>query len=352
MSEGNGGIVFCEGCGARLDPHDRTCPKCGRPAPGILSSSSAASDLAAGKTASFPRLSFDDDVDAKSPSAPQILTESLDPEATGVIDASRVPGARRAPRPARRRGNVRMDPDDGYGRPHRGRWIAVALLLVLAGCGAWFVAADPLGIMPGVYDRIGDAASDMFPSRQTADGGSAAAKADADDADDGDSTDDPASVSEQSISDAEAYQRLSALYGRILQFQGDLGPVIDDFNAWFKASDLGKRQEASKSAYSMRDDVQGVIDELDSLKLSDGSAYAEDVDHLRQLATWMCNRVDVLCRSWDISLTYKGDSDADKPYRHADEILAPLREIEMENGKSVDVARFESHVNEWQPQQK
>ena len=30
-------FVFCEGCGARLSPHDRTCPKCGRPAPGILS---------------------------------------------------------------------------------------------------------------------------------------------------------------------------------------------------------------------------------------------------------------------------------------------------------------------------
>ncbi|MFR7797256.1 MAG: zinc-ribbon domain-containing protein [Collinsella sp.] len=26
-------FVFCEGCGARLSPHDRTCPKCGRPAP-------------------------------------------------------------------------------------------------------------------------------------------------------------------------------------------------------------------------------------------------------------------------------------------------------------------------------
>ena len=49
-------FIFCEGCGARLNPQDRTCPKCGRPAPGILSQNSAASDLAAGKTASFPRV--------------------------------------------------------------------------------------------------------------------------------------------------------------------------------------------------------------------------------------------------------------------------------------------------------
>ena len=49
-------FVFCEGCGARLSPHDRTCSKCGRPAPGILSEDAAASDLAAGRTAGFPRL--------------------------------------------------------------------------------------------------------------------------------------------------------------------------------------------------------------------------------------------------------------------------------------------------------
>ena len=46
-------FIFCEGCGARLGDQDRTCPKCGRPAPGILSEQSAASDLAAGRTASF-----------------------------------------------------------------------------------------------------------------------------------------------------------------------------------------------------------------------------------------------------------------------------------------------------------
>ena len=52
-------FVFCEGCGARLSSRDRTCPKCGRPAPGILSEHASASDLAAGKTASFPRLSVE-----------------------------------------------------------------------------------------------------------------------------------------------------------------------------------------------------------------------------------------------------------------------------------------------------
>ena len=62
-------FVFCEGCGARLSPHDRTCPKCGRPAPGILSEDAAASDLAAGRTAGFPRLT-QEQIDTEVPHAP------------------------------------------------------------------------------------------------------------------------------------------------------------------------------------------------------------------------------------------------------------------------------------------
>ena len=67
--ESRSDFVFCEGCGARLSIHDRTCPKCGRPAPGILSVKSASSDLAAGRTASFPRLTPDlIDTEASRPS--------------------------------------------------------------------------------------------------------------------------------------------------------------------------------------------------------------------------------------------------------------------------------------------
>ena len=352
MSDEGNAIVFCEGCGAQLDPHDRTCPKCGRPAPGILSPQSAASDLAAGKTASFPRLTPDAIADVKAPSAPEILTDSFDPEATNVLDAVLLAqaedGSRKASRPKRKSS---ADAGDIYHKPRRGRWIAAGLVLCLvAGC-AWFVLADPLGMMPGVYERFDKAASDMFPSRQVSEQLSASAGGGSGEGSDEDDVSD-ASITDSTVSEDEAYQRLSALYGRILDFQDELGPVIDDFNGWFKAPDLSTREDASKSAYTMRDNVQKVIDELDGLELADGRAYTEDVDHLRQLAGWMYNRVDVLCRSWDISLQYKSETDDQKPYRHEDEILAPLREIEMQNGKAVDVIQFESHIYEWQPQKK
>ena len=46
-----------------------------------------------------------------------------------------------------------------------------------------------------------------------------------------------------------------------------------------------------------RSTIQQTLDELDSLRLAENTAYAEDVEHLKQLATWMYNRVDVLCKS-------------------------------------------------------
>lgn len=343
MSEDRNDIVFCEGCGARLDPSDRTCPKCGRPAPGILSPKASATDLAAGKTASFPRLTPELLTESKAAaSAPQIIADTLDPEATNVLDGDRLAQAegssRKAARAARRaQKRAERDAANDYRKPRYGRWIGFACVVAIVAGGAWFVASDPMNVMPGVYAWFEQSAAEMFPSRQTAEQPAAPEQAAPQEEDDG------------TLSDEEAYQRLSGLYGQILNFQDEIGPVVDDFNGWFKASDLTKRQDASKSAYTMRESVQKTIDELDAVKLSEGSAYAEDVDHLKQLAGWMFNRVDVLCKSWDISLAYNGD---EKPYKHEDEILAPLRSIEMQDGKSVDVIQYEQHLYEWQPQQK
>ena len=80
----------------------RTCPKCGRPAPGILSTKSSSSDLAAGKTASFPRLT-QSMIESEMPSplfvptAAQVLSDSMDPSATNVLRASDIEAAAASP---------------------------------------------------------------------------------------------------------------------------------------------------------------------------------------------------------------------------------------------------------------
>lgn len=142
---------------------------------------------------------------------------------------------------------------------------------------------------------------------------------------------------------------MSVAYGKIVSLQEEIGPVVETYNGQYLAKDRSQRESASRSSYELRDAIKGVIEELDGLDLASGSAYVEDVEHLKQLATWTLNRVDVLCRSWDINL---GLPEGERPVDHQDEILAPLREVEKVNGKAVDVVNYEENVAAWQPVEK
>ncbi len=82
--------------------------------------------------------------------------------------------------------------------------------------------------------------------------------------------------------------------------------MVETYNGQYLVKDASQRREASQGAYDLRDSITGVLDDIDALVLSDDTAYAQDVEHMRQLATWTYNRVDVLCRSWDINLALGG----------------------------------------------
>lgn len=333
-------FVYCEGCGARLSSHDRTCPKCGRPAPGILSTEASASDLAAGKTASFPKLTESDIAERiQKPTAADVLAGTLDPDATTSlqIPVEELGGSRRGKRAE----------EDPYHRARRpwGKVIAAAAVVAALAGGAYFVAADPLGVMPGLYASIDQAASEMFPSRWASTDDDAASQDDA-----ADSSEEPAPVEDDSLlADDEAYDTLLAFYEEIGAYQEPLGVAVDDYNGGFVASSLARRQSASAGAYALRDQVQATIDELNAIQLAEDSVYTEDLDHLKSLATWMYNRVNVLCESWDLSLAYP---DGASLSQHQSEISQPLRDALDAQGRNADLVQFEENYAAWRPTQK
>ena len=178
-------FVFCDGCGARLSPHDRTCPKCGRPAPGILSEDAAASDLAAGRTAGFPRLT-QEQIDTEVPHAPAsaaaVLSDAADPNETCVlpafdkdfgipkVDIPTPVSLRDDAQPKKQKPKRKVHPDEDAYHKHKRHipkpLIVIAVLAAVCGGAYWFVTADPLGVMPGFYDQFGQAAQTTFPTRQ------------------------------------------------------------------------------------------------------------------------------------------------------------------------------------------
>ena len=324
-------FIFCEGCGARLSPHDRTCPKCGRPAPGILSTSASASDLAAGKTASFPKLTSEMiETERAQASAQSVLSDSLDPSATNILNTGTAP---------------QEDPFHRKRKVPRGIIAAVVTVLVI-GAAAFCVVEDPFGVMPGFYSWLREAASEAFPSRQIAESAQDD-EGDANATDEGaDTTDGESVLSDAELGDDEAFTRLNGLYERIIAFtdEDQLGMVIDDFNGAYLLADKSVREDTASGAYALRDRVQAVIDELEGLKLTSSSVYEEDREHLIQLATWMYERVDVICQSWDISLAVP---EGESMTAHQTEILQPLREA----GSSARES-FDANVSSWRPRQK
>lgn len=349
-------FVFCEGCGARLSSRDRTCPKCGRPAPGILSEHASASDLAAGKTASFPRLSVEahqtEDVRERR-SAAEVLESSLDPEATNMLDLSEI-----EQRDQHDEKRSKKAPEDPYHTRRRvsGKLITAVAVVAIIAAGAGFIVYDPLGVMPGFYASVEQAAADMFPSRTGKRESledllaAGASEGDGDEAtQDGASQDEPTEIEDEHVlSEDEAYETLTAIYEEIGAYQDTISDVIDDYNGYYIARDRDRREEAAESAYAMRDAVQATIDTIDGLRLHEDSAYLGDVEHMRSLATWMFGRVDVLCRSWDISL---GLPEGESPSNHTSEIAQPLRDALDESGRNRDLVQFEENYARWRPAQ-
>ena len=329
-------FVFCDGCGARLSAHDRTCPKCGRPAPGILSVESASSDLAAGRTASFPRLTKSA-IQTEAPqvepaSAARTLDDSVDPSATNVLnleDIQRAAGV--TPQP------VGEDPYHPARRSHARLIGALIVIAVLAGAAA-FVVYDPLGVMPGFYDSFKSAAREAFPSRQLAESGSATVAAPAGESETPADDDD-----ERVLTDDEVYLRVTEAYDQLAVYDSDeaIGEVIDSFNSYYLEPDLAERTQRSQTAYELRDAVQQTIDDLDAIVCEPDCAYLEDLEHVRQLAEWFMGRVDQICASWDVSLAIP---EGESTLAAQDDILQPMREA-----GSSDLENFDAHFYEWDP---
>lgn len=334
-------FVFCEGCGARLSLHDRTCPKCGRPAPGILSTDSSSSDLAAGKTASFPRLTKNM-IQTETPmvepvSAARALDDSVDPSTTNVLPREELDEPRRK-RGRRARPEADEDPYHPRRRSYKGLVIAL-VLLALVGGGAAFVVNDPLGVMPSFYAAFREAAREAFPSRQVAEDGTVGNGATLDDQ--GQEGSEP-----RELTDDEVFAQLNMAYDSIVAYGSEdaIGEVIDAFNGYYLASDRAVREQRSQSAYSLRDAVQQTIDTLSELKPPSDTAYTEDIEHLKSLADWMYGRVDAICQCWDVSLDVP---EGESPSAYQDEILAPLR-----SAGSTDLDNYNAYLVQWEPERK
>ena len=116
----------------------------------------------------------------------------------------------------------------------------------------------------------------------------------------------------------QIFQTLSSEYSALDGYSNRIVSCVDDFNSWYIARDMNKRQASQTTAEKVKSDLEAAKAEIESLKISNSSPYATDAANLIELYDCQIGRITSLTDAWAVSVQYE------VPSEHQDEILAAL----------------------------
>lgn len=116
----------------------------------------------------------------------------------------------------------------------------------------------------------------------------------------------------------QIFQTLSSEYSALDGYSNRIVSCVDDFNSWYIARDMNKRQASQATAEKVKSDLEAAKAEIENLKVSNGSPYAADTANLIELYDCQIGRITSLTDAWAVSVQYE------VPSEHQDEILAAL----------------------------
>lgn len=119
-------------------------------------------------------------------------------------------------------------------------------------------------------------------------------------------------------SEEQIFQTLSSEYSALDGYSNRIVSCVDDFNSWYIARDMNKRQASQATAEKVKSDLEAAKAEIESLKVSHSSPYAADAANLIELYDCQIGRITSLTDAWAVSVQYE------VPSEHQDEILAAL----------------------------
>ena len=116
----------------------------------------------------------------------------------------------------------------------------------------------------------------------------------------------------------QIFQTLSSEYSALDGYSNRIVSCVDDFNSWYIARDMNKRQASQATAEKVKSDLEAAKAEIENLKVSNSSSYAADAANLIELYDCQIGRITSLTDAWAVSVQYE------VPSEHQDEILAAL----------------------------
>ena len=116
----------------------------------------------------------------------------------------------------------------------------------------------------------------------------------------------------------QIFQTLSSEYSALDGYSNRIVSCVDDFNSWYIARDMNKRQASQATAEKVKNELEAAKAEIENLKVSSNSPYAADAANLIELYDCQIGRITSLTDAWAVSVQYE------VPSEHQDEILAAL----------------------------
>ena len=116
----------------------------------------------------------------------------------------------------------------------------------------------------------------------------------------------------------QIFHTRSSEYSALDGYSTRIVSCVDDFNSWYIARDMNKRQASQATAEKVKNDLEAAKAEIESLKISNSSPYATDAANLIELYDCQIGRITSLTDAWAVSVQYE------VPSEHQDEILAAL----------------------------
>lgn len=211
-----------------------------------------------------------------------------------------------------------LDGPDLRGRKRKRIFIAlccVIAILVIAACVLAYVrfggqAGQDASQQQSQTQQEAPAASSEENEKPETKAGDDAAKA---------SAEAEALAREQSTpTEEQLFQTLSSEYSALDGYSNRIVSCVDDFNSWYIARDMNKRQASQATAEKVKSDLEAAKAEIENLKVSNSSPYAADAANLIELYDCQIGRITSLTDAWAVSVQYE------VPSEHQDEILAAL----------------------------
>ena len=289
-------LTWCPGCGALVPAGERVCPKCGR----VVVEEEPERPV---RQLDLPEIGDDADEAASARTGVMTRIESAIPPA----DDESSPAAAR----------------DRMPRPRAFAFAALFAVAIVGGAALLITHPwDPSASVTRASEPA-DTSMSGFPGIVESLTGQ-----DRDEQGEGDG---------EKTQTSDPFELIDDAYGRLGELEEAVAESEDALRDACSAADTGAIADGLSQAQSISIDVSNLISDASLLDDADG-AYAEDLEHLQTLGSWLRNRCDILTDAWQRA------ADADDLAASADAIAGSL------DAASDYVSLFDENYDAWRPQ--